>query len=297
MGGIHRGLFLRGVDQGAVAGALASALAPAAWAPADDAPPYDFVTVDVTGERYRRFFLGPALGGWVGLYDQDHPGTERLGAALSGALACPGCYLWSHHGDLWGYVAFHAGEPLDAFSSCLSPVPDFVPAPLEQAARLWGRPAAIAPLLSDPALGDALEACIRESVYPPALLGGRRVLVREALPGLEEAALAARIRAWGGRLVAAREEEADLTVIQTPGGADFTTTLPRLDPTVLNRLLRDPALGPPPGDVAPFARLLGLPNAETSYEYLARGLWEGIQGREGFRHLCFRHCRSEGGEG
>ena len=98
-------------------------------------------------------------------------------------------------------------------------------------------------------------------------------------------------------LVAAREEEADLTVIPTPGGADFTAQPVRLDPSVLSRLLRDPALGPPPGDVAPFARLLGLPNAETSYEYLARGLWEGIQGREGFRHLCFRQCRSEDGEG
>ncbi|MGH7361446.1 MAG: type II secretion system F family protein [Candidatus Methylomirabilales bacterium] len=123
------------MDQGAVAEALASALAPAGWAPADDAPPYDFVTVDVTGEKHRRFFLGPGLGGWVGLYDQDHPGTEGLGAALSQALACAVCYLWSHHGDFWGYTAFLDGEVLDAFSSCLSPVPDFATAPLEEAAR------------------------------------------------------------------------------------------------------------------------------------------------------------------
>jgi hypothetical protein len=297
MGGIHRGLFLRGVDQGAVAEALAAALAPAGWAPAAEAPPYDFVSVDVTGERYRRFFLGPALDGWVGLYDQDHPGAEQLSAALGGALACPACYLWSHHGDFWGYVAFRGGEPLDAFSSCLSPVPDFATAPLEDAARLWGRPAALAPLLSDARRSDAIEACLRESIYPPALLGGRRTLVREPVLGLDPPTVAARIRAWEGTVVVQEEGAADLLVMRTREGADFGTQPVRLDPTVLSRLLRDPALGPPPGDVAPFARLLGLPNAETSYEYLARGLWEGIQGREGFRHLCFRHCRSEDGEG
>jgi len=59
----------------------------------------------------------------------------------------------------------------------------------------------------------------------------------------------------------------------------------------------DPVSGPPPGDVAPFARLLGLSNAETSYEYLARGLWDGIRGQEEFRHLCFRHRQPEEGEG
>ena len=189
MGGIHRGLFLRGVEPAAVAEALASLLAPAGWAPSGEAPPYDFVTVDVTGEQYRRFFLGPALDGWVGLYDQDHPGTERLGATLSRTLACVACYLWSHHGDFWGYAAFRNGEALDAFSSCLSSVPDFAPAPLEEVARLWGRPAALAPLLPDPGLAGALEACLRESLYPTALLGGRRVAFREASPGLDEGAV------------------------------------------------------------------------------------------------------------
>lgn len=296
MGGIHRGVFLRGLEPAAVGEALASALEPAGWAPAGEAPPYDFVSVDVTGEQYRRFFLGPAVDGWVGLYDQDHPGTERLGATLSGALACCVCYLWSHHGDFWGYTAFRNGEVLDAFSSCLSSVPDFAPAPLEEASRLWGRPAALAPLLPDPGLGDALEACLRESIYPPALLGGRRVAILEPPPGLGEAPVAARIRAWEGS-VALQEEAADLLVARTPGGADFTTKPARLDPAVFARLLMDPVSGPPPGEVAPFARLLGLSNAETSYEYLARGLWEGIRGREEFRHLCFRHRRpkEEGG--
>lgn len=296
MGGIHRGLFLRRVEPAAVGEALAAALAPAGWAPTAEAPPYDFVTVDVTGEQYRRFFLGPALEGWVGLYDQDHPGTGRLGAALSGSLACAVCYLWSHHGDFWGYTAFRNGEALDAFSSCLSPVPEFAPAALEEAARLWGHPPALAPLLPDPGLRDALEGCLRESIYPPALLGGRGVALREPPPGLERAAVAARIRAWEGSL-AGREEEADLLVVRTPGGVDFTTKPARLDPAVFARLLRDPAAGPPAGDVAPFARLLGLSNAETSYEYLARGLWDGIRGREEFRHLCFRHRRPEEGEG
>jgi len=294
MGGIHRGLFLRGVEPAAVAEALASVLAPGGWGATDEAPPYDFVSVDVAGERYRRFFLGPALDGWVCLYDQDHPGTEGLGAALSRALACAACYLWSHHGDFWGYTAFLDGEVLDAFSSCLSPVPDFAPAPLEEAARLWGRPAALAPLLPDPGLADTLDTCLRESIYPAALLGGRRVAFREPSPGLDEAAVTSRIQAWEG-LVAARQEEADLLVVRTPGGADFTTKPVRLDPAVFTRLLGDPASGPPAGDVAPFARLLGLPNAETSYEYLARGLWDGIRGREKFRHLCFRHRRPEEG--
>lgn len=296
MGGIHRGLFLRRVEPAAVSETLASVLAPAGWAPVEDAPPYDFVTVDVSGERYRRFFLGPALEGWVVLYDQDHPATASLGAALSAALGCPVCYLWSHHGDFWGYAAFRSGEPLDAFSSCLSPVPDFAPAPLEAAARLWGRPAALVPLLPDPSRTDALETCLRESIYPPALLGGRRTLVREPVPGLEPATVAARIRAWEGAVVV-REEEADLLVVRTVEGVDLGRRPGRLDPAPFARLLRDPAAGPPPGEVGPFARLVGLPNAETSYEYLARGLWDGVRGREGFRHLCFRHRGPEGAAG
>jgi hypothetical protein len=288
MGGLHRGLFLRSVGPAAVVETLASILGPAGWAPAAEAPPYDFVTVDVSGERYRRFFLGPALEGWVTLYDQDHPGTASLGAALSAALGCPACYLWSHHGDFWGYAAFRGGDALDAFSSCLGPVPDFAPAPLEHAARLWGRAAALAPLLPDARRTDAIEACLRESVYPPALLGGRLTLVREPVPGLDPPTVAARIRAWEGG-VAAREEEADLLVVRTAGGADFGARPVRLDPAPFARILRDPGAGPPAGEVGPFARLVGLPNAETSYEYLARGLWEGIRGRDGFRHLCFRH--------
>jgi len=296
MGGIHRGLFLRGVEPAAVGDALASVLAPGGWVATDEAPPYDFVTVDVTGERYRRFFLGPTLEGWVGLYDQDHPGTESLGAALSRTLACAVCYLWSHHGDFWGYAAFRDGEGLDVFSSSLCSVAEFAPAPLEEAAHLWGRPAALASLLPDPGLADAIEACLRESIYPPVLLGGRRVVILEPVPGLDGAAVAARIRAWEGS-VAAREEEADFLVVRTPGGAEFTAKPARLDPAVFARLLRDPACGPPAGEVAPFAQLLGLPNAETSYEYLARGLWDGIRGREEFRHPCFRHHRPEEGAG
>jgi hypothetical protein len=294
MGGIHRGLFLRGVEPTAVSEALASSLAPAGWTPVAEAPPYDFVSVEVAGEEYRRFFLGPALEGWVGLYDQDHPGTERLGAALSAALDCVACYLWSHHGDFWGYAAFRKGEVLDAFSSSLGPVPEFAPAPLEETARLWGRPAALAPLLRDPGSTEALERCLRESIYPPALLGGRRVALLEPPPGLGEAAVVARLAAWEG-LLTAREEEADLLVVRTPGGADFTTKSVRIDPAVFARILRDPASGPPAGDVAPFARLVGLTNVETSYEYLARKLWEGIRGREAFRHLFFRYRRPEEG--
>lgn len=295
MGGLHRGLFLRSVGPAAAAETLASVLAPAGWAPAAEAPPYDFVTVDVSGERYRRFFLAAALEGWVTLYDQDHPGTGSLGAALSAGLGCPACYLWSHHGDFWGYAAFRGGEVLDAFSSCLSPVPDFASAPLEEAARLWGRAAALVPLLPDARRTDAIEACLRESIYPPALLGGRLTLVREPVPGLAPPTVADRIRAWEGA-VAAREEEADLLVVRTMEGADFGTRPVRLDPAPFARLLRDPGAGPPAGEVGPFARLVGLPNAETSYEYLARGHWEGIRGREGFRHLCFRHRGPEEAE-
>jgi|GEM_PF-3020478 len=65
-----------------------------------------------------RCYLGPELGGWVGIYPSNHGQDTRFGQAVSERMSEPVLHLMVHDDDILAYELWQAGKSFDRYWSC-----------------------------------------------------------------------------------------------------------------------------------------------------------------------------------
>lgn len=104
-------------DQGAVLQAVEEVLARAGYDPAIALEVEADGPVDPTHSKMRRFFVSPASGGWVSVFDENFVEIFDLGPRLSAELKCPVLSLWSQRDRSWGYTLSDLGRRIDQYST------------------------------------------------------------------------------------------------------------------------------------------------------------------------------------
>jgi hypothetical protein len=126
MGGFYGSVQIRGEDRDAVRAAL-----------------------EQLARKKRRFLLGPAIGGWIGVYP-DGSGQD-LGVARALARRLPGelIAMLVHDDDIFAYEYYRDGRRVDQYNS----IPDYFGEEVseKERQRLRGRPERFAHLAGDPA--------------------------------------------------------------------------------------------------------------------------------------------------
>ena len=146
----------------------------------------------VAAELDCRCYLGPELGGWVGIYPSMHGQDTRFGQALSARLAEPVLHLMVHHDDILAYELWQAGQSLDRYWSRPGYLGEEERAEQESAA---GQPELLAQKF------DADESELREALArdQPVSFEYERLTRLAELLGIENAVTAYENLQWGER--------------------------------------------------------------------------------------------------
>jgi WD40 repeat protein len=120
---------------------------------------------ELARKKRRKFLLGPALDGWIGVYPDGNGQDLRVVGELARRLPGELVAVLVHDDDIFAYEYYRDGKRVDRYNS----VPDYFEEVSEaERRRLRGRPERLAHLASDPArfaaLRDRLDGQARERV-------------------------------------------------------------------------------------------------------------------------------------
>jgi hypothetical protein len=122
--------------------------------------------VEALASEERRFLVAPAIGGWIAVYPQDHGQDEAVARQVAAAVGGTALYVTVHDEDLFAYILYRDGEPVDEYCS----QPDyFEPVSQTERERSQGRPDLLAALLGRPELSQPLEAVLHPEEGAPLL--------------------------------------------------------------------------------------------------------------------------------
>src|SRR5215218_3846199 len=64
-----------------------------------------------------RFLASPCIGGWIGIYPNNHGADFDVSAALAREFGAPVLHCMVHDDDVFTYRFYHLGNLLDEYSS------------------------------------------------------------------------------------------------------------------------------------------------------------------------------------
>jgi hypothetical protein len=147
-GEFFESIQVRSPDRAQVMDALARAQRSMGFVPVapDSLPPYEGPIEEETETGARRFFVGPALDGWVSILPSaDLPEQLATAQHISEELHQPAVVLNLHNGDVFYYWVFRNGDLVDQYDSN----PDYFGEPRspEELEAIRGHPARWAELI------------------------------------------------------------------------------------------------------------------------------------------------------
>jgi WD40 repeat protein len=102
--------------------------------------------VEALAKQHGRFLIGPALGGWVGVYPENHGQDECVAEAIASRFPGTVLYVMVHDSDIFAYSFFRDGRLIDSYNSC----PDYF-GESDESEECGGRPEVFRDLLPDEA--------------------------------------------------------------------------------------------------------------------------------------------------
>jgi hypothetical protein len=109
----------------------------------EDVVPVRQALEEIAAAGRTRFLMGPPSGGWIGVYPSDHGQDPAVSAAIAERIHAPLIHLVVHDDDVFAYVLYDAGGPIDEYDSH----PDyFETAPATRWQETAGRAEALATL-------------------------------------------------------------------------------------------------------------------------------------------------------
>ncbi|MGH9821964.1 MAG: hypothetical protein ACREDR_01700 [Blastocatellia bacterium] len=231
-----------------------------------------------------KFLIGPPLAGWIGIYPSGSGLDPGISASLASAISDDILHLVSYKEDVFSYSYYRRNSLVDEYCSC----PDyFAEVSSSERARVRGRPEVFAGLLQEPAKVAELQNILA---------------VRDDPPTADDTAAVAKFSKQVMKL-AQTDPERPKSLVRNPRklAAQLNVPLPRQLEMLMNavdesmqsesEVETDAADGdvPPNIKVFPvleqmfrFARLFGIKNAISSYEYLRAGEIDNIEGWSDF---------------
>src|SRR4051794_17337375 len=126
-------------------------------------PPYEGAVQDEIETEARRFFVGPAEGGWVPLFpSSDLPEQLAMAQLLSERTHRPTLVLNLHNGDVFYYWLFEEGKLLDQYDS--NPGYFDEPRSVEELSAVRGHPKQLASILPPGVAPEDVEAILTQTL-------------------------------------------------------------------------------------------------------------------------------------
>jgi len=125
---------------------------------------------DMAKKERHKFYLGPAIGGWVGVFPDNCGQDDRVSLAIAKRVEEDVLHLVVHDDDIFCYWYYRNGKLVDKYNS----IPDYFGEEIseEEIRKLQGQPEVFAHVVDHPGKIDEIREilkpgpCIRDKNFP-----------------------------------------------------------------------------------------------------------------------------------
>lgn len=114
---------------------------------------------DMAKKEGHKFYLGPAISGWVGVFPDNCGQDDRVSLAIAKRVEYDVLHLVVHDDDIFCYWYYHNGKLVDKYNS----IPDYFGEEIseEEIERLQGRPEEFAHVVDHPGKIDEIREILK----------------------------------------------------------------------------------------------------------------------------------------